>query len=160
MEFNPRAGGNKMKLFGKELTTEQIISFCKIGEIDRRCKDECLLGNATIDLITEIERLQGLNAKYIETIQELKHTSGWIPMAERLPEIVSDDCSENVLIAVKYGTDKAGEKPFICCGYYLEDGWWSYAEHICSKIGDKRNSYYEGDCVTHWMPLPEPPKGE
>ena len=61
----------------------------------------------------------------------------WIPVTERLP----DEEHEGVVLV--YSGDV---EPAIVCG----DGFLEY---------DK----YEGweiDKVTHWMPLPEPPKGE
>ena len=52
----------------------------------------------------------------------------WIPVTERLP-----DRWQNVLSVSKYGKH--------CVDYVFTDGsWWSGRE------------------VTHWMPLPEPPK--
>ena len=54
----------------------------------------------------------------------------WIPVTERLP-----DRWQNVLSVSKYGKH--------CVDYVFTDGsWWSDRE------------------VTHWMPLPGPPKGE
>ena len=57
-------------------------------------------------------------------------TSEWIPVSERLP-----DRWQNVLSVSKYGK--------IGVDYVFTDGsWWSDRD------------------VTHWMHLPEPPKGE
>lgn len=39
--------------------------------------------------------------------------------------------------------------------YYLEEGWYEVI-----KNWDEYNSIVISDFVTHWMPLPEPPKGE
>ena len=67
----------------------------------------------------------------------------WIPVEERLPE--SDD---NVLVIVN-GECKTMtfEEAYMLASYYSGDGWiveW-YEE-------------WENPVVTHWMPLPEPPK--
>lgn len=82
------------------------------------------------------------------TIQE------WIPVTERLPEteLVMDEnkfapgeymkyyisrpvlmCAEEIVVG-RYGKDDSGE-------------WWETDNFI-------------GEPVTHWMPLPTPPKGE
>ena len=61
----------------------------------------------------------------------------WISVTERLPE----SGKEGVLIALRWGEVDIG---------WCEDGRWS-SEFV--------NEYEEGE-VTHWMPLPEPPKGE
>lgn len=65
------------------------------------------------------------------TVQE------WIPVKDRLPE----SGKEGVLIALRWGAVDIG---------WCEDGRWS-SEFI--------NEYEDGE-VTHWMPLPQPPKGE
>lgn len=65
------------------------------------------------------------------TVQE------WIPVTERLPE----SGKESVLIALRWGEVGIG---------WCEDGRWR-SEFV--------NEYEEGE-VTHWMPLPDAPKGE
>lgn len=61
----------------------------------------------------------------------------WIPVSERLPE------SEKKVLCILYDG-------FFCI---LE---WTYWDWLWN---DGHNVYAEKD-VTHWMPLPEPPKGE
>ena len=61
----------------------------------------------------------------------------WISVDDRLPE----SGKEGVLIALRWGEVDIG---------WCEDGRWS-SEFI--------NEYEEGE-VTHWMPIPQPPKGE
>ena len=65
------------------------------------------------------------------TVQE------WIPIKDRLPKNEKED----VLIALRWG--------MVDIGWY-EEGKWS-SEFV--------NEYEDGE-VTHWMPLPQPPKGE
>ena len=65
------------------------------------------------------------------TVQE------WIPIKDRLPK----NEKEGVLIALRWG--------MVDIGWY-EEGQWS-SEFV--------NEYEDGE-VTHWMPLPQPPKGE
>ena len=64
------------------------------------------------------------------TVQE------WISVTERLPE----SGKESVLIALRWGEVDIG---------WCEDGRWR-SEFV--------NEYEEGE-VTHWMLLPQPPKG-
>ena len=106
------------------------------------------------------------------TVQE------WISVKDRLPEN-----GVHVLLCCempRYGGEIAGK--YVCDGYYAEankiiaggfpdecnceyseeddeyylcEGWY---ENI--KNWDDYNSVAVEDSVTHWMPLPEPPKGE
>ena len=64
----------------------------------------------------------------------------WIPVTERLPEGM-----DWVACACKDGEIR------ILCYDYIMDDW---------DIHDRPNSCYAKGFVTHWMPLPEPPKGE
>ena len=68
---------------------------------------------------------------YGVTVQE------WISVTERLPE----KGEESVLIASRWGEVDIG---------WCEDSRWR-SEFV--------NEYEDGE-VTHWMPLPNPPKGE
>ena len=65
------------------------------------------------------------------TVQE------WISVKERLPE----SGKEAVMIALRWGEVDIG---------WCEEGRWG-SEFV--------NEYDDGE-VTHWMPLPQPPKGE
>ena len=65
------------------------------------------------------------------TVQE------WISVKDRLPE----SGKEGVLIGLRWGEVDIG---------WCEDGRWD-SEFV--------NEYEDGE-VTHWMPLPQPPKGE
>ena len=65
------------------------------------------------------------------TVQE------WISVKDGLPE----NGKESVLIALRWGEVDIG---------WCEDGRWD-SEFV--------NEYEDGE-VTHWMPLPNPPKGE
>ena len=106
------------------------------------------------------------------TVQE------WISVKDRLPE-----SGVHVLICCemrRYGGEIAGK--YVCDGYYAEankiiagdfpdDCNCEYSEeddeyYLCEgwyeviKNWDDYNSVEVEDLVTHWMPLPEPPKGE
>ena len=98
----------------------------------------------------------------------------WIPVTERLPE-----SGAHVLVACEmHGQYLTGQ--YVCDGfyadrytqkvenidydiaceyceendeYYLWQGWYEVI-----KNWDDYNSIVIGDTVTHWMPLPEPPK--
>ena len=61
----------------------------------------------------------------------------WISVDDRLPE----NGKEDVLIALRWGEVDIG---------WCEDGRWR-SEFV--------NEYEDGE-VTHWMPIPQPPKGE
>lgn len=72
---------------------------------------------------------------------ESKISSKWIPVSERLPEVFGE-----FAVAVKTVN---GE---MCADYADYDPFLQRWRTSCF-IGDD-------ECVTHWMPLPEPPKGE
>ena len=58
----------------------------------------------------------------------------WISVKERLPEVEAD-----ILAYI-------GEGSFVVC-WMTHDGYWQCPAYLMDK-----------DDVTHWMPLPEPPK--
>lgn len=122
-----------MTLFDRELTLEQVI-----GLVECNAKpDDDLVHRAALELVAALRGLQDAQR--------------WIPVTERLPE--NDEC---VLICALDVND--GGKEITISAY-------SEAVFGGKKLGYKRWSepyqyFSRQHKVTHWMPLPEPPKGE
>jgi hypothetical protein len=82
--------------------------------------------------------------------------SKWIPVTERLPEI-----GDSYLVVVKYkydweteydiDTDVATFYPYDNPDAYIDNRWDTYNDW------DEGQQYIH---ITHWMPLPQAPKGE
>ena len=68
--------------------------------------------------------------------------SKWIPVAERLPE--KTRVPKDVLVYHKLGN----------CGMYVDRAWY------CSDRNKWISALGMNLKVTHWMPMPEPPKEE
>lgn len=101
----------------------------------------------------------------------------WIPVTERLPE-----SGVHVLVCCEIRSGGAVYKRYICDGYYAKrftEQTWNNSDDIACEYREEDDEYYllEGwyeviknwddynsivisDFVTHWMPLPELPKGE
>ena len=89
-----------------------------------------------IELLKQIKYVSVENAANIlidngVTVQE------WVSVKDGLPK----NGKEGVLIALRWGEVDIG---------WCEDGRWD-SEFV--------NEYEDGE-VTHWMPIPQPPKGE
>ena len=95
-----------------------------------------------IELLKQIKYVSVENAANIlidngVTVQE------WIPVDDRLPEDSNDGFADAVLVTDGFVQHMA----------YFVGGEWRFAES--GEI--KEPMWYR---ITHWMPLPEPPKGE
>jgi hypothetical protein len=87
--------------------------------------------------------------------QGKKDALKWIPVSERLPKEDGKYLVNKNLFGTPYISTirfaKVGEN---VCAYDLKgqkNVWYDY---------DSEAGYFPVDTVTHWMPLPEPPKGE
>ena len=102
-----------------------------------------------IELLREVQYLGGLEEKIADhliangvVIAKMETTTKWIPVTERLPK------DDRFLVTTSNGV--VGEA-------FLDEGKFYWQECV-------GNEYWDGEdpieSVTHWMPLPEPPKGE
>lgn len=114
------------------------------------------------------DAIEELSKKYLDSEVDNTNLTGWlaeehakhlwIPVTERLPEEKDSGFSDDVLILVK---EQDGDFIWedVYSGYYLYDavsdetGWWAQMPQNCQQIKERFS-------VTHWMPLPPPPKGE
>lgn len=94
--------------------------------------------------------------------QQEKPLGGWISVKDKLPE---DD--QEVILCTRetetYGKHREKKKIYknIYIGYFDGYEWLTSYCHGCEYIF-KMNEKYPNETieVTHWMPLPEPPKEE
>lgn len=107
------------------------------------CIDPLIIGayNLIKRQQAEIERLKG------ELATDKNDGCKWIPVTERLPEK-----NEIVLVYCKNKTIQGGVTRHIGS---CDNGFW----FLKTQPGTASFPHLEWE-VTHWMPLPEPPKGE
>ena len=80
----------------------------------------------------------------------------WIPVTERLPEqdgkylVCKNLFGDAYITAIRFAKD--GRK---VCKFDFQERWKNVWYEYDSETG-----YFSVYTVTHWMPLPEPPKGE
>ena len=84
--------------------------------------------------------------------QQEKPSGGWISVEDRLPsrEGLEPDEVEYVLVSEQYFAAITGEKlgSYVSICGFGHDGW--------SKVDNF--GYVRTENITHWMPLPDPPK--
>jgi hypothetical protein len=96
--------------------------------------------------------------KWVQDITEADYVGNWIPVSERLPEVMdgsNGECSVDVLICVADDEQITISTGFY--GYYpksiSDQGWWSMWAYGCHQLDSKYK-------VIAWMPLPEPYRAE
>lgn len=118
-----------------------------------------------IDRLAEYEATGLMPAEVAALTQELKHAKQqcreerrWIPVTERLPEIndKARDWSVTVLFRTIQGYIHSGYRNVgsLPQSYYDDDFTPPY------WLDESENLDFDEDEVTHWMPLPDPPKEE
>ena len=90
-------------------------------------------------LLAEYDRVHiGEPGKARKLIEDAPAVREWIPVSERLPE-----ADKNVLVCTIHGSFKVAR-----CNFYKNGTEVSWATN--DGLGER--------AITHWMPLPEPPK--
>ena len=125
------------------------------------------------------------NGVRLEEKQATSNESKWIPVTERLPEAETEvliltsrkiyslksrsHTTHHIITTGMYedGTKRTEDSEWWWEAdgfeydeerddYIIPEGWWEYKHYN----GDEQHNYAVDDEVTHWMPLPQPPKGE
>lgn len=131
-------------------------------EAEPLCKDkDCVIIQAA-EAIEELQR----RAKVLEKVADkwCEAVPKWIPVTERLPE---DNEAVNV-VWVNHNPvfyyQHIKDKPQTSTGVYYRGQWywWSaVAQDYLAEYGKWEPDLMDAAIeVTHWMPLPEPPKEE
>ena len=120
-----------------------------------------------IELLSQVQyqgnAVHGYSDKYIQNGELADHliangvtVQKWIPVTERLPENKGDYLVTKQLFGDSYvrvvSFAKDGRK---VSRYDFHNRW----KNVWYEY-DREYGYITIDSVTHWMPLPEPPKGE
>ena len=117
------------------MRTEDILAALRRLKVETGCGCEHDCGVHGCRIVREaaelIEKLTDRCARYAEEIAVLQEREKWVPVTERLP----DQCMD-ILVSYRDG--------HILMGTAMCDDW------IEEDLEDGK--------ITHWMPLPEPPK--
>ena len=89
------------------------------------------------------QKIEGLADDVMDIIAHGVTVQEWISVKDRLPEYSNDGFADAVLVTDGFVQHMA----------YFVGGEWRFAES--GEI--KEPMWYR---ITHWMPLPQPPKGE
>ena len=125
----------------REKLVELLRDVQYLGGLEEKIADHLIENGVTVqeDCKECAEATQNCIVKLQEQIAELRSAQKWVSVKERLPQ-------EKVDCIVHYKH-----------AYCDNDDYWAIG--MCFYDGEKFqiNPAYK---VTHWMPLPEPPKGE
>ena len=92
----------------------------------------------------------------IDALELLKSEPHWISVKDRLPDAAGYEC---LVCAVNENYNQT--HVFTAHTGYGEPGWWTGNVHYMSRVtSPSDNRLHPALNVTHWMPLPEPPKEE
>ena len=119
---------------------------CKLWDGSKCCLDGDCTRQTVMKAADAIETLDNWWKKYIECVvlpSEAAKMPRWISVKERLPED-----HVRVLVCNDEGKMITAER--------AEDDWW----HTYCAYDVDRWDALESGVITHWMPLPEPPKEE
>ena len=121
---------------------EQSCDECENRELCDKHDNKTLSGTykEAADAVEELQKLTDAQLDIIKQYQVYLNKTRWIPVTERLPEAgerVLCYCRANIYEVMKMRTD----------------GDWVHNDQVY-------DSAYMSGFVTHWMPLPTPPKEE
>ena len=98
------------------------------------------------------QKIEGLADDVMDIIAHSVTVQEWISVYDRLPE----ETGRYLVVKKRIAPDELGgnSTDIVILRFSVDDGF-KMPTHIPDWINEKINEE-----VTHWMPLPEPPKGE
>ncbi len=116
------------------------------------------------DAIEELSRLHEAQRQNLIALMNEEPEMEWIPVTERLPK-------DNEAVNVTWiNRDPASyyqhikDKPFVATGVYYRGQWYWWSSVVEDYLAEYGKCDFEkideAIDITHWMPLPEPPKEE
>lgn len=137
------------------MTREEIVKALRACSNEKTNCSKCPMWDSKPDL-----RCMDLAMKRAADMLEQDAKTGWISVKDRLP-----DEEEDVLLLVRevehYGrhAEKRNVYRWVFTGWRVDDEWATTYCHGYKRIQEENEkSTYCEHMVTHWMPLPEPPK--
>lgn len=126
------------------------------------CNDPCLRGNGEFVECTECGAPDGFcdcandvefkRKYYQQGMMAERYADKWISVDDRLPNITDEDDCKFLIWGCKFGDVKENKQGHEMLAYWMNNKWMD------TDLIDEINinpQYWE---VTHWMPLPQPPK--
>ena len=139
-------------------TREKLIELLRdvqyLGGLEEKIADH-LIANGVI-IKSDCEDCASATTRVIDKLQGEIAKRRWIPVTERLPEkdgryLVLKNLYGTIRYDVIYFAKDGRKVDKYDFGREWKNVWYQYS----SEWG-----YVTTDNVTHWMPLPQPPKGE
>ena len=118
-----------------------------------------------IELMIEAKKADTEDAPFSEFLADFMIANGvtvqeWVSVNDRLPEMDEHYKSEDVLVCIDYRPDgpDTTEDTYVSIDQ-VDFNCFGQGEFSCER-DDPRDGEPSPYFVTHWMPLPELPKGE
>ena len=140
------------------MTADEIKRALKTCSVPSACigcvykdADECIRALITdaLDLIDDQDERIAIMQ---ESMAALEKQQEWVSVKDRMPEQAGYKC----LVCAEYGDGK--KTVFTAFTGYGEAEWYTYDVLHMEKEREADNRVHHNYRITHWMPLPEPPK--
>ena len=125
----------------------------KLVELLRNAKAAMKSENLSCDIARNMFAVDFMMANGV-TVQE------WISVNDKMPEMGEHYQSEDVLVCIDYRPDDPDttEDTYVSIDH-VDFNCFGQGEFSCER-GDPRGGEPSPYFVSHWMPIPQPPKGE
>lgn len=136
---------------------DELVKRLRDDEAWKNCDFDFIYGwmHESADVIEELTALsRRQEVELVELTGELASKPCWIPVTERLPDTMKDKS-----VYSGWSEEFAPSDDVLC---YLESdkrqtvAWYSHTYEEWTTVDE--NTVYEYGEITHWMPLPGPPK--